>query len=119
MPDPFSLKNSSCTISPLGGKIRGFITFPREVNVIARLEYELAYYDSAVYHFFQAQTYTFSISCNVYLIKLEGCPRGVMVKAIDSGIVVSEFVLQSRYYVHFRTNTLGKGMNPLILRAMG
>ena len=48
-----------------------------------------------------------------------GCPRGVMVKAMDCGIVVREFVLQSRYYVHFRTNTLGKGMNPLILPAMG
>ena len=41
-----------------------------------------------------------------------GCPRGVMVKALDSGIVVSEFVLQSRYYVHFRANTLGKGIEP-------
>ena len=29
-----------------------------------------------------------------------------------------EFELQSRYYVHFRANTLGKGMNPLILPAM-
>ena len=48
-----------------------------------------------------------------------GCPRGVMVKAIDCGIVVREFVLQSRYYVHIRANTLGKGMNPLILPAMG
>ena len=47
------------------------------------------------------------------------CPRSVMVKAIDCGIVVSEFVLQSRYYVHFRANTLGKGMNPLILLGMG
>ena len=47
------------------------------------------------------------------------CPRGVMVKAMDCGIVVSEFVLQSRYYVHFQTNTLGKGMNPLILPARG
>ena len=28
-------------------------------------------------------------------------------------------VLQSRYYVHFRANTLGKGMNPLIHPAMG
>ena len=46
-------------------------------------------------------------------------PRGVMVKAMDGGIVVSEFVLQSRYYVHFGANTLGKGMNPLILPAMG
>ena len=43
------------------------------------------------------------------------CPRGVMVKAMNCGIVVREFVLQSRYYVHFRANTLGKGMNPLIL----
>ena len=45
-------------------------------------------------------------------------PRGVMVKAMDCGIVVSEFVFQSRYYVHFRANTLGKSMNPLILLAM-
>ena len=42
-----------------------------------------------------------------------------MVKAIDCGIVVSDFVLQSRYYVHFLANTLGKGMNTLILPAMG
>ena len=47
------------------------------------------------------------------------CPCGVMVKAIDCGIVVSEFELQSCYYIHFWTNTLGKGMNPLILQAMG
>ena len=32
-------------------------------------------------------------------------------------IVVSEFDLQLRYY--FQTITLGKGMNPLILQAMG
>ena len=51
--------------------------------------------------------------------RARGCPRGVMVKAMGCGIVVSEFVLQSRYYVHFRANTLGKGMNPLILPAMG
>ena len=47
-----------------------------------------------------------------------GCPRGVMVKAMDCGIVVREFVLQARYYVPFRTNTLGKGMNPFIHPAM-
>ena len=52
--------------------------------------------------------------------KIYSCPRGVMVKAMNCGIVVREFVLQSRYYVHFRANTLGKGMNPLILPpAMG
>ena len=48
-----------------------------------------------------------------------GCPCGVMVKAMDCQIIVSEFELQSHYYVHFRANTLGKGMNPLILPAMG
>ena len=41
-----------------------------------------------------------------------------MVKVMDCGIVVSEFKLQLRYYGHFRTNTLGKGMKPLILQAM-
>ena len=54
------------------------------------------------------------------LYSYQGCPRGVMVKAMHCGIVVREFVLQSRYYVHFRANTPGKGMNPLILPpAMG
>ena len=48
-----------------------------------------------------------------------GGPRGVMVKAMNCEIVVSEFVLQSLYYVHFLANTPGKGMNPLILPAMG
>ena len=48
-----------------------------------------------------------------------GCPRGLMVKAIDCKIVVSEFELQSRYYVHFRTNTLGKVLDPIIFQAMG
>ena len=51
----------------------------------------------------------------VITFNIWGCPRGVMVKAVNCGIVVREFVLQSRYYVHFRANTLGKGMNPLIL----
>ena len=42
-----------------------------------------------------------------------------MVKAMDCGIVERKFVLQSRYYIHIRANTTGKGMNPLILPAMG
>ena len=44
---------------------------------------------------------------------LRVCPRDATVKTMDCGIVVCEFVLQSRYYVHFRANTLGKGMNTL------
>ena len=56
----------------------------------------------------------------VTLFKMEwGCHHSVMVKAVDCGIVVSEFVLQSHYYIHFWANNLGKGMNPLILPAMG
>ena len=43
---------------------------------------------------------------------MRGCPHGIMVKAMDCGIIVSEFVIQSRYYIHFQINTLGKGMNP-------
>ena len=46
------------------------------------------------------------------------CSRGIMVKAMDCGIVVSEFVFQLCYYFHFQANTLRKGMNPLILPAM-
>ena len=51
-------------------------------------------------------------------LNLRGCPRGVMVKAKDCGIVVRDFVLQSRYYIHFRANTLWKSMNHLILPAI-
>ena len=40
--------------------------------------------------------------------------RGVMVKVMDCEIVVGEFQLQSRYYVYFRVNTLGKGIIPFV-----
>ena len=53
-----------------------------------------------------------------YQNMLRACPCGVMVKTLDGRILVSEFEFQSRYYVHFRTNTLGKGMNPIIILAM-
>ena len=39
--------------------------------------------------------------------------QGVMVKATDCGIIVSEIKFLSRYYVHFRANTLGKVWTPL------
>ena len=63
----------------------------------------------------------YSISLEIILPRLNdgGCPRGVMVKAMDCEIVVREFVLKSRYYFHFRANTLGKITNPFILPAMG
>ena len=48
-----------------------------------------------------------------------GCPRGLMVKAMDCGILAIEFLLHSRYYVYFWANALEKGMNPLNLPAIG
>ena len=38
----------------------------------------------------------------------------VVVNMQNCNIVVCEFELQSHYYVHFWTNTLGKGMYPFI-----
>ena len=49
----------------------------------------------------------------------EGCSCGVIVKAMNHGIIESEFELQPCHYVHFQANTLGKGMIPLILPTMG
>ena len=42
-------------------------------------------------------------------------PFGVTVNVLDCGNVVSEIVLQSRYYIYFQTKTLWKNMNPFIL----
>ena len=43
-----------------------------------------------------------------------GIIRGVKVKVLDCNLKVNEFELQSSYYVHFLTDTIGKGTNPLI-----
>ena len=58
--------------------------------------------------------------------------RGIEANVLDCGIllhyhysqihyhvVISEFKLQSRYYDHFRTNTLKKGMNRRFPPVMG
>ena len=45
--------------------------------------------------------------------------RGVIVRALDYGIKVSEFELHSNYHVHFQTSILRNGMNTLILIAIG
>ena len=44
---------------------------------------------------------------------------GVMVKALDSCIVICEFLLQLRYYIHFWANSRGNSMSLLILPALG
>ena len=44
--------------------------------------------------------------------------HGVKANVLDGAIQVSKFALQSHYYVHFRTNIPGKGMNSLISPAI-
>ena len=39
-------------------------------------------------------------------------PCSVVANVLDCDIVVSEFKLQSRYYVHFRTYTFREGKKP-------
>ena len=38
---------------------------------------------------------------------------------LDNGFEAREFEHQSSYYIYFQTNTLDKGMNPLIPQTMG
>ena len=45
--------------------------------------------------------------------------RSVVAYLQDIDIVVSVFEIKLRWSVHFWTNALGKGMNPLFLAAMG
>ena len=37
----------------------------------------------------------------------------IVVNVLECDIIVSKFELQSCYYIHFWTNTLGKGMNTI------
>ena len=49
-----------------------------------------------------------SLDTNTVCVCVCLSPHGVMVKAMDCRIIVSEFVLHLRYYVHFWANTLGR-----------
>ena len=44
--------------------------------------------------------------------------NGLVANMLDYDIIVSEFELQSRYYIHFETHTLRRGMRPFILPTM-
>ena len=39
-------------------------------------------------------------------------PYGIVANTLNFNIIVSKFELQLCYYIPFRTNTIGKGMNP-------
>ena len=67
-----------------------------------------------------SQSYKTSSPHRLITLPNNSSSTSIIKKAMNCGIVVREFVLQSGYYVHFRANSLGKGMNPLILPpAMG
>ena len=54
-----------------------------------------------------------------FYLAFNGNSRGIVANVLDCDIVVSEFEHHSPYYVHFRTNTLGEGVNPLITPSYG
>ena len=62
-------------------------------------------------YFLSVGIYTFVF---IVVIKFEESPRGVGANVLDSKIVATEFELQSCYYVHFRTNTIGKAMGKIV-----
>ena len=68
---------------------------------------------SNFYFFAKTSALIYTHSCIIF------CPRSVVSNVLDCDIVVSEFELQWHPYVHFWTNTLVKGMTPLISQAMG
>ena len=90
-----------------------------------RVHWQMAFvvpYSKCLIHFFTEMIISNqngAVPDKIFNLQQGGYPRGVMVKVMDCRIVVSKFVFQSHYYVHFRTNTLRKGINPLILPAMG
>ena len=43
-----------------------------------------------------------------------GSPCNIVANVLDYNILVTEFEFQSRYYIQFWSNILGKGMNPFI-----
>ena len=48
-----------------------------------------------------------------------GDPCGVVANVVDCEIIVIEFELQLRYYLHFPINSFGKNMNSIIPLAIG
>ena len=60
----------------------------------------------SLYSYFLTEYLHFKNSFN----SLMSCPHGIMTKVLNCGLKISEFKFQSRYYPHFWTNTLWKGI---------
>ena len=63
-------------------------------------------------------TELYDLQLKLHSINLWGNPHRDVANVLESDIVVSEFELQSGYYVQSWTNTRNKIMNPLYLPAM-
>ena len=55
----------------------------------------------------------------IYLSNFKESPFGLLAKVLDYILEVTKFELQSCYYIHARTKTNGKGMNPLSSELIG
>ena len=53
------------------------------------------------------------------LLSFRESPSGVVAKVLNCNLIVSKFKLKSFNCIYIWTNTLGKGINLIILRAMG
>ena len=65
-----------------------------------------------------ADQYTSYMNINDFT-NTRGSPCGIIAKVQNCSLDVSEFKLPLCYCIHFHTNTLGKGMNPLISPSYG
>ena len=91
----------------------GKLVYFSSMHYLFELDSERQNYVSSIYNFFFYKNillsiyYTFFGKFHQSDTKIspvrhqnfQGGPRGVMVKAMDCGIVISEFILPSRYYV--------------------
>ena len=126
MLNPSFEKNNSVTIYPIV-----FLRYFPKVHVKTQLEFELAYYNSAVQRFNHHITKTcLSLSLSIYIyiymcvcVCVCVCARvltterqqvvTVVVHEQYCRILINEFEHNLRYYVPFRSNTIEKGKNYL------
>ena len=107
-------KNQSLSyyLPTAGGRILRVITFP-SYQTIVKFKYWIHYLTPHAFSYGISSQWKANLSIHSVILFsriqiMVFSPRGVMVKAMDCRIVVSELGLRTRYYVHFLTNTLGK-----------
>ena len=120
MPKAFSEKNRIGYYLTRSWKDKGVHTFPKgicpKVNVIARLEYELAYYDSAVHRFNHYATRTPHLVGRVFVIgsgDLGSIPGRVIPKVLKWFMIPPCLTLSNiRYVLRAKWSNPGKRVAP-------